>query len=169
MSTKKINTPFVKVDTQKDDNIPPAERVNTVINNKNKLALLQLQLTEGRISSLNNEKIETFVPYPSVIPSHSGRTIFIPKTVTQGVVPPASYNKGWGTGPMCSGPHCGTSLTPTMEGMRKGMNVSDVSELASRQFPIGRMVGNSTDSVENYRMYTGTTTNSGPYRIKVSD
>lgn len=169
MSTNKITTPFVKVDTQRDDNIPPAERVNTVINNKNKMALRQLQLTEGKISSLKDEKVETFIPYPSVIPSHAGRTIFIPKTVTAGVVPPASYNKGWGTGPVCQGPHCGTSVTPTMDGMSRGMAVSEVSEMASRQFPIGRMSGNSTDSIQNYKMYTGTATNSGPYRIKVSD
>ena len=169
MSNKKISTPFVKVDTQKDDNIPPAERVNTVINNKNKLALRQLQLTEGKIDSISEDKVESFIPYPSVVPANAGRTIFIPKQVIQGVVPPASYNKGWGTGALCNGPHSGTSLTPTMEGMRKGMNVSSVSELASKQFPIGRMAGNSTDSVENYRMYTGTATNSGPYRLKVSD
>jgi hypothetical protein len=165
------NTPFIKPDLVPSLNKSPAELVNEDIQKKNNLAIQRLKLTEGKINSLSTT--ENFIPYPTINSSsyNSGRTIFIPKDVLPGIVPPASYNKGWGTGAPCQGPHCGPSPVPTMSGMQKNMfYASYTSQFASKQFPPSLRMGNSTDTVTNYNMYTnGTTTNPGPYRLKVSD
>jgi hypothetical protein len=47
---------------------------------------------------------------------------------------------------------------------------SEMSQLASKQFPPSLREGNSTDTIKDYNMYlTGTPNNPGPYRLKVSD
>jgi hypothetical protein len=161
-------TAFIKPDLVPTSNKPPADNVNEEINKNNKEAINRLNLTEGKTS-----KLEGFIPYPNINSSKypPGRTIFIPQNVQPGVVPPSSYNKGWGTGMPCNGPHCGPSVTPTMDGMAKNMfYASTMSQYASRQFPPSIRDGNSTDSVTNYNMYIqGTSKNPGPYRLKVSD
>ena len=170
-NTKPGNTAFIKPDMVPTSNKSPAENVNEAIQKSNQEAIQQLKLTEGKITTLSST--EGFTPYPTIHSSRypSGRTIFIPKNVIPGVVPSASYNKGWGTGLPCAGPHCGPSPIPTMTGMQNNMfNASEMSQLASKQFPPSLREGNSTDTVSNYNMYlNGTSNNPGPYRLKVSD
>jgi hypothetical protein len=161
-------SPFITPDLVPSSNKSPAENVNEEIQKNNQETIQRLKLTEGKIQTL-----EGFIPYPNINSNNypSGRTIFIPKNVIPGVVPPSSYNKGWGTGMPCNGPHCGPSPVPTMSGMQQNMfYASEMSQLASKQFPPSLREGNSTDTIKDYNMYlTGTPNNPGPYRLKVSD
>jgi hypothetical protein len=164
-------TPFIRPDLVPTSNKTPSQNVNEEINKNNKEAIQRLKLTEGKIASLSTT--EGFVPYPIINSSKypPGRTIFIPKNVQAGVIPPSSYNNGWGTGAPCNGPHCGPSPIPTMSGMQQNMmSASMMAQFGSKQFAPTMREGNSTDTITNYNMYIhGTSTNPGPYRLKVSD
>ena len=163
-----INTPFIKVGPSKNDSKPTAERINDEIKKKDAFEIKQLQLTEGKISSLK----ETFIPYPSVYSKehYPGRTIFVPPYPQAGILPPPSQNAGWYTGYVCNERGFSRPVTPNLRGMQKNMIISDVSEIASRQYPPSGRPGNSTDEIEQYNMYiNGTNKNPGPYRLKTSD
>jgi len=163
-----INKAFYTPPPNPNGNKSAIDSVNDNIKKTNDRELKQLKLTEGKISSMK----EDFIPYPqvSIKNYHPGKTIFIPKEVYPGIVPPPSYNLGWGTGLPCNGLHCGKPIQPTMNGMQKNMIFSPLTEKASKQFPITSRIGNNTDTIDNYNMYIrGTDKNPGPYNLKVSD
>jgi len=163
-----INKAFYTPPLNPNGNKSAIDNVNENIKKTSDMELKQLKLTEGKISSLK----EGFIPYPRISNNNynPGKTIFIPKDVYPGIVPPPSYNLGWGTGLPCNGLHCGKPVQPTMSGMQKNMIISPLTEEASKQFPPGLREGNSTDSIDNYNMYIrGTNRNPGPYNLKVSD
>jgi hypothetical protein len=154
----------------------PADNLSKNISAETEQMLRLLEITEGRAKSIKKQEqgaIEGFIPHPVVEEAkyHQGRTIFIPSTPVTGVIPPHSYNLGWGTGLPCSGPHCGVPVAPTMSGMQEAMRMSDIlPQGATAQFPVGYRPGNSSDYVKEYTMYTtGTQMNPGPFRIKTGD
>ena len=166
-------SPFYKPQLQAGTSTPAEMNATEQIAKKTAEMLEQLRLTEG-LAKANEEKKETFVPFPEVEAAnyHMGRTIFIPKIpLESGVIPPHSYNQGWGTGPKCSGPHCGAPVTPSMMGIQDALRTIDgIPPEAIRQFPVAYRPGNSTDAISDYQMYiTGTSVNHGPFRIKTSD
>jgi hypothetical protein len=163
-----INTPFIKVGPSKDDSKPTADKINEEIKKKNDFDIQQLKLTEGQISSMK----EQFIPFPSIYSKehHPGRTIFIPPYPKAGVLPPSSKNAGLYTGYVCDMPGFTRPVTPNMRGMQHNMKISDVSDIASRQYPPLYRPGNSTDEISEYNMFiNGTVKNPGPYRLKTRD
>ena len=159
--------------TTSASSMPSEMNATEQIAKKTNEMLQQLRLTEG-LAKANDDKKETFVPFPEVDPANYnfGRTIFIPKhPIESGHIPPQSYNAGWGTGLPCSGSHCATPFTPSMMGVQDALrSIEGIPPQAINQFPVSYRPGNSTDFIESYKMYTtGTQTNPGPYRIKTSD
>lgn len=157
-----IDKPFIQVGPSKNDSKPTAERINEELKKKDDFYNKQLQLTEGKISKIN----ETFIPFPSIYSKehHPGRTIFVPSNPLPGVIPPPSQNAGWYTGYICTNNNFSVPVTPNLKGMQDNMKIDSISELASRQYPPSYRPGNSTDEIDDYNMYL-----IGGKRLKTSD
>ena len=153
--------------------MPPSEQSIKKINNMDDYYNSVIKLSQGTISSIDEDKKEELEEFTSenkishynnnMNPKNdsSGRTLNVPKQLKPGIIPIHSYNGARTTGELCEGGHCSIPNNP--------LSSNFVSQNYGFLYSSTPRPGNNTEiNPETFKYKNPNSLNYGPFNITVA-
>lgn len=152
---------YPKVETT-ESSASPGDQANEAINNADAKNLALINLTEGRVKSISLEQLGGKKKKQKA----GGRTINVPKELSKGVIPGASFNGAITIGEKCVGGHCSIPIDPLTSNLtNSNLQSANPPEKALVHYQGTNRLGNSNLDMPGVNNYEGTSLNYGKFNI----